>query len=524
MSHEVCKRRAILSLYSFSNGLPGLATAFADRSPIFCITSSPPLRDAETNSLQGFHDQVVVAKPITKFAHRVTNVEEIPRLVAHAWRIAISGAPGPVLLDCPIDVLFSPPRLEAIAWGAINRPLSHPPAPSTEAVQEAIALWSQSKRPAIITGTGARGNGFAKNFLKLAEATNTPVFYSSKYGSVVPHGHRLRGGPATRLALVRAVNEQPPDLIILLGARSGFLLGGRTGAILPNSECKMIQVDVDGSEIGKSHAIDCGIVSTSENFVKAVLSCTNKSQFASSDSWVKAATSLKDVRSECEDQPAEYSPGRLHPYHAIKNVLEALPEGALVCIDGGEAGGWALQLLERARASLAMVTTGYLGFLGNGWGYALGAAIAEPSKLVINMQGDGSAGFHLAELDTYARFGLKIITVISNNYAWGMSQAGQDLIYGEKTPVRQASKLNPAAEYETVAAGLQCASARVDKITDIAPAVNKLVNAGKPGLLNLIISDKPVHPDTKAMLNVDVGKEWIVVPYYDNVPRPYYKV
>lgn len=78
----------------FGNGLPGLAIAFADRSPIFCITSSPPLRDLENNSLQAFLDQVVVAKPITKLAHRVTHGEEIPRLVNHAVRIAVGGAPG----------------------------------------------------------------------------------------------------------------------------------------------------------------------------------------------------------------------------------------------------------------------------------------------------------------------------------------------------------------------------------------------------------------------------------------------
>jgi glyoxylate carboligase len=80
--------------FSFSNGLPGLATAFADRSSIFCITSSAPLRDAESNCLQGMHDQVVVAKNITKFAHRVAQAEEIPRLVAHAFRVSVAGAPG----------------------------------------------------------------------------------------------------------------------------------------------------------------------------------------------------------------------------------------------------------------------------------------------------------------------------------------------------------------------------------------------------------------------------------------------
>jgi thiamine pyrophosphate-dependent acetolactate synthase large subunit-like protein len=84
----------IIGLDSFSNGIPGLATAFADRSSIFCVTSSAPLRDAETNSLQDAHDQVVIARSITKFAHRVSQVEEIPRLVAHAFRVSVSGAPG----------------------------------------------------------------------------------------------------------------------------------------------------------------------------------------------------------------------------------------------------------------------------------------------------------------------------------------------------------------------------------------------------------------------------------------------
>jgi thiamine pyrophosphate-dependent acetolactate synthase large subunit-like protein len=80
--------------FRFANGLPGLSTAFADRSPVFVVTSSPPLRDAESNCLQGFLDQALVANPITKFSHRITVAEEIPRLVSHAYRLAISGPPG----------------------------------------------------------------------------------------------------------------------------------------------------------------------------------------------------------------------------------------------------------------------------------------------------------------------------------------------------------------------------------------------------------------------------------------------
>lgn len=293
-------------------------------------------------------------------------MEEIPRIVAHGFRVAMSGAPGPVLIDFPIDVLFSPPIYSRISWGSINRPLPYFPAPDPQALLDVTELWSKAERPAIITGTGARGDALTETLLKLVEATNTPVFYSSKYGSAIPHGHRLRGGPATRLALLPSVNEKQPDLIILLGARSGFLLGGRTGAILPNQNCKFVHVDVDGAEIGKSHHIDCGVVSSSANFVAAMAKAIEGSKFASTDKWVEVTGSLKNLKCESDDQPPTMHDGRMHPYHAMTAFYKSLPEGCIVTIDGGEAGGWALQQLEQARAGLAMVSTGYLGFLGNG--------------------------------------------------------------------------------------------------------------------------------------------------------------
>jgi thiamine pyrophosphate-dependent acetolactate synthase large subunit-like protein len=120
------------------------------------VTSSPPLRDAETNALQGFHDQVVLAKPITKFAHRITTPLEIPRIVSLAWRTASSGAPGPVLLDFPIDVLFTPFEVERVGWGNITAPLIRPPGPDLNAIHELVKLLEAAERPVLIAGTGAR--------------------------------------------------------------------------------------------------------------------------------------------------------------------------------------------------------------------------------------------------------------------------------------------------------------------------------------------------------------------------------
>ncbi len=517
--HHLCVRHTETT-YSFANGLAGLATAFADRSPIFCITSSPPLQDAETNALQGFHDQVVVAKPITKFCHRVTNVEEIPRIVAYAFRSANSGIKGPVLIDFPIDVLFTPPQVSRISYGAVSVPPAYAAAPDPAALDALIKAWNKAKRPVIITGTGARGTD--KELTKLAETTRTPVFYSNKFSSPIPPNHELRGGAATRLAAFAGGNSQP-DFVLLFAARTGFLLGDRSGAIIPNKNCTLAQVDLDGSEIGKSLPVEIGIVSDVGLFCDALLEKKSNISVARNEDWIRDCKDHKGTLSAYVDQGKVMSDGQLHPYLAHDAVMRALPKDSIVMIDGGEAGQWSGMTVEAAEPKVAMVATGYLGHLGNGWGYSLGAAVADPSRLVVNMHGDGSAGFHIQELDTFARFGLNILTIIANNYVWGMSVNGQDLLYEGKSKSRPAIQLSKQCKYEIVAQGFNCDGEIVTEYDKIKPTVARMSKSGKPGLINLIVSTKPTTPATMSMVGMTDDKNVIVVPYYNNVPRPFYK-
>jgi thiamine pyrophosphate-dependent acetolactate synthase large subunit-like protein len=468
--------------------------------------------------LQGFHDQVVLAKPLTKFVHRVTNVEEIPRLTAYAYRMAGTGAPGPVLVDFPIDVLFSPPVTE-VSLGAVMMPPVKVPSPSVSDVEAILGLWKKAKRPVIITGTGARGVG--GSLLKVAEATRTPVFYSSKFSNAIPLEHELRGGPAANLAALMVMGKPQSDFTILLGARTGFLLGGRSGAIVPNKDCTIVQVDVDGGEIGKSAAIEWGIVSDATMFLDAVLTQLGKDAFPDNWDWTKTASSLHKIESPFEKEAKVAESGRIHPYHGVKALFEALPSDCIISIDGGEVGVWALGLMEKARPGLVMASTGYLGFLGNGWGYSIGAAVAEPTKQIINIQGDGSACFHIAELDTFARHNLNILTVVVNNHMWGMSYNGQELVYGTIT-TRPVSQLSPKCKFEIVAQGFDCEGMKVEKLEEVEAAVQKLCRHQGPGLINLLVNDKPISVATRSMVNADVDpKKFIVVPYYDNVERLY---
>ncbi|EME48455.1 hypothetical protein DOTSEDRAFT_29894 [Dothistroma septosporum NZE10] len=509
--------QARLEFASYCNGLPGLASAFADRSPIFCVTSSPPLQDAETNALQGFHDQVVVAKPITKFAHRVTNVDEIPRIVAYAYRAANTGIKGPVLIDLPIDILFSPPQFDRIAYGAIDVPAVDPPAPNSATVDRLIEAWKGARRPVIITGTGARGTDEA--LLGLAETTNTPTFYSNKFSSPIPNHHELRGGPATGLAAM--AGKEQADFVLLLAGRTGFLLGGRGGAIIPKT-ATLAQVDLDGAEIGKTHPIDIGIISDAKLFCQTFIDKASNISFPHNSEWIKKCRNLTTSPPLYEQDPKVQPDGHLHPYHAMSALMNSLPSDSIIMIDGGEAGQWAAMTAEQANAKHILTPPGYLGFLGNGWGYSLGVAIADPSRLVVNIHGDGSAGFHIQELDIMARSGLKILTVVANNYVWGMSVNGQDLIYDGITETRPCVKMSEGCRDDIVAQGFGCEGEKVEKFEDIGPVVEEL-SRKTPALINMIVSVKPTTPASLSMVGETADPNVIVVPYYDNVPRPYYK-
>ncbi|KAJ5103920.1 hypothetical protein N7532_004449 [Penicillium argentinense] len=506
----------------FSNGFPGLATAYGDRSPILCITSSPPLRDTENNALQGMIDQVVAARPVTKFAHRVVAPEECPRIVSHALRVAQSGPPGPVLLDFPIDVLFTPVHAKLIAWGSISSPRSYLPGPHEEAIEAAAELLATAKRPVIITGTGSRNA--RQGILQLAEACNVPVFGTSKFASFTPKSAMLASATAGVLATLPLVHLPRPDLILLLGTRTGMFLGGRSHAIIPEQDCKLVHVDCDGGEVGRTLSTDLGIVSDVGVFASSLNKKLGNSPEVQVDkSWVQALLNLSSAESPYEKDPEQTSSGRLHPYHAVEHVMSSIEPGSIIVLDGGEASVWAGDLSSRCQPSLVMTATGYLGCLGNGFGYALGAAIGAPERKVVNIQGDGSAGFHLMELDTYKRFNLNILTVVINNSRWGMSINGQDLVYGSDHLARPVSSLSSGTRYDIVAEGLQNETARLDHIADIKSTVSRLQSKTGPGCIDLIVDHKPVHPITTAMVGLTDDPNSVVVPYYDNIPRSYYK-
>ncbi len=496
----------------FTNALTAITSAWLDASPVLFIAGAPPLREVATNPLQGGFDQVAMAAPVTKWAHRITHAERIPDLVDKAVRMALSGRPGPVFLEVPIDVMFAPLERDRLVFPepyALSRP-----AAATDAIDRLLGMLAQAERPIIIAGGGAISAECAARLKTFAERTGIPVAANSKALGVLPVDHPQNVGMVAALAQTAMIAKQKPDVVLQLGARAGLFLGGRSGAIVPH-DAKLAQIDIDGAEIGRLRAADLGIVADCGEALALMTDRAGQHAWRNRDEWAgllkKCATS---ALAPFLDAPHETQPGLLHPFHAARAAVEALTPDTAVVLDGGEAPSWFRPFLKSPGPGLA-IGNGYLGCLGAGQGSAIGLARARPGKPVALAIGDGSAGFNIAEFDTMARHRLPIVTIVFNNACWGMSQHGQELVYGRQhlTAVKLA-----ASDYHVVAQGFGCGGEKVTRYEDIGPAVRRAQATGLPACINVLIDPDIVHPVTTAMIGAKEPEKEIAIPYYENIP------
>ncbi|MGH7857736.1 MAG: thiamine pyrophosphate-dependent enzyme, partial [Candidatus Binatia bacterium] len=346
-----------------------------------------------------------------------------------------------------------------------------------------------------------------------AERSGIPVFNQLTSFGAMPADHPLNGFAAGNLAVLQAISGKGPDAVLLLGARTGMLLGGRSGAVLP-LDANVVQVDVDSSEIGRFRPFEVGITADSGEALRSLLDA-DEGRWPDRRAWAEAAVLVHRRERPFANEPTMVG-GRLHPYHALREVLRALEPGATLVVDGGEMGAWVDESAHEARPKRIVGFGGYLGFLGIGLGLAIGAQVASPRERVVLLVGDGAFGLHPQELDTMARHGLPIVVVVVNNVCWGMSIHGQQAVYGAEGEI--ASRLADS-DYDQVARGLGAGGERVSRLEEVRPAVRRALDSGKPSLINLAVSGEAVHPITPTMVGYTDDPDTIVIPYYDNVPR-----
>jgi acetolactate synthase-1/2/3 large subunit len=497
----------------FTNALTAITNAYLDRIPVLFIAGAAPLREAEGNTLQGGFDAVAMARPVTKWAQRVGEPDRIVEYIRRAGEIALSGPPGPVFLEIPIDVMFWPTEQappDVRTWKRAT-----PPAPPAEAVDAVIAMLRKAKRPAIIAGGGAVLSNAGERLQRLAELTGIPVIASQKALGALPDDHPYYGGAAAGLAAA-AADGAPTDAVLLVGARMGMVLGGAMGAIIP-AAATVAQIEANPEEIGRVRMADIPIVADAGVALDALIARAESETWTKRKEWAAKLRSFRGrPRAAFADAPHNTRAGIIHPGHAVAAVMDALPAGTAVIADGGEAGNWVGDLVRSPGAG-QFLRCGYLGCLGISQGFAIGAARANPNRPVVCFAGDGGVGFNIQEFDTMVRHELPIVTVILNNAVWGMSRNAQNLLYGKNREVIVGLQ---DTRYEDIARGFGLEAVRIDRYEDIAPAVETAFASRKPYCLNIIIDADVMHPRTRMMVGDVSGADGVPIPYYANIPQP----
>lgn len=470
-----------------TDSVTGVAEAFMAGCPMVEFGGRAPLMEFEIGTLQDM-DQVRLMEPITKWARTVYEAKRIPEYVSIAFRQARSGTPGPVYLECPIDILL----LQRVEESEVVFPQNYytevEAAGDPALVREAVELLLEAERPVVIAGDGlfwARGDRELREFVELAEL---PVQTSGFARGAVPQDHPLS---------VARVGTPLADVILALGVKFDFMVGYGRFPIF-GAEAKMIQVGVDGSMIGYNRGADIGIVASPKAVLRQMIEEVGRTKKrAKTSAWLEQLRAILQITEEQAAAAYNADTHPIHPARLAREVADFLDRDAMIVVDGGDAASGWFSPIVNAQFAGQVLGTGALGCLGVGTGFALAAKLAKPDKQVLLYSGDGSFGLNGMEFDTFVRFNLQVVAVISNDSAWGMVKHGQRMLYGDER--LSGTLLKPRQRYDKMVEALGGYGEYVDRIEDIKPALSRAFKSGKPACINVEVDPEPCSPITLAL-------------------------
>jgi acetolactate synthase-1/2/3 large subunit len=458
-----------------TDAVTGVASAWRANIPMICFGGQGPRSLQDMGSLQDMN-HVELMRPITKWAHAVPEPRRLAEYVSMAFRIATTGVPGPVFLELPVDFLFG-----SVAESDIVFPTGY----RTEAtiagdpiyIERAAALLRDAKRPVALVGSQLFWSKRRDAYRPFVEHFGLPVYVNGQGRGSLPPAHP-NYFHRTRKDALRAA-----DVILIFGTPLDFRLGyGRDTHL--NPDATLIQVDLDGAEIGRNRSVDVGIVGdTGVVMGQLTEAADDLAPGGSKDvrSWVaelrgKEVQRFEQMRPEMESDTPPINPLRL-----CKEIDAVLDDDTIVIGDGGDFVATAASVLRIAKIG-QWLDPGPLGTLGVGPGYAMAAKLARPGSNVIIVYGDGAFGLNGFEFEAFARQKINVVGVIGNDAAWMQIRRGQVEMYGQERAI--ATEL-AFTRYDQVVEALGGHGEYVEQPADIRPALERALGAGKPALVNV---------------------------------------
>ncbi|UCE51154.1 MAG: thiamine pyrophosphate-binding protein [Desulfobacterales bacterium] len=487
-----------------ANLVSGLYEAYVDSSPVLAVT-------ANTQSFQSYPfvgalediDSLSLFRPVTKWNAGVHHWSRIPELVQRAFREALTGRPGPVHLDIPLDILCQ--KGEA---GELPIPQNYRSTGRLRGdkglIDKAAQILLDAERPLLVAGGGVIASEAWEEFQRLADtlgaaATSTPM----GSGSISAHHARFfgDGGWLGGSTVMQALQEA--DVLVAVGCHFSSWLGLGKPPVMPaNPNQKIIQIDIDPTQIGKKVAIEIGIAGDAKAVLADLLFAFEGygGKGRADERWAQGLVEsyrqyLKSLEPMLGDETGPITMARL-----AKEVGEYLADkDAMLTVDGGMVFHWAFTYLHAYKPRRRFFCAGG-GHLGFGQPCANAFKIAYPERPVVNFCGDGAFGLTMQELDTAARHNLAVVHVINNDGGWGMCKAGQLALYGDKA-LEGIDQDFSAANYAEIAKGFGCYGEQIESPLEIKPALERAFKSGKPAVLDVKAQLVP-HPMFGVMAQV----------------------
>jgi len=409
-----------------TNIITGIATAYADSSPVVAVTGQVPLAMIGKDAFQET-DIIGVANPCTKYSFQPRAAAEIPEVVKKAVYIAESGRPGPVLVDIPKDVQQATADMkfpDLIKVRGYN--------PNVEAdlseMARAVELLFNAERPIIMAGGGVILSGAFSELQALAELVKIPVVTTFKGKGAFPENHPLAMGPIGMHGHAEANKIiLEADCIVAVGARFSDRSVGKFDEF--GKGMSIIHMDIDPAEIGKNKSVDVALVGDVKSSLRTLVKMFSKKMIKrDSDSpWLKRRKELIQYYAETlKDYPREITAKK-----SLKKLRELLPANAIVTTEVGQCQMWASLHFDVIAPGTFFSSTG-LGTMGFGFPASIGAKAARPDFPVVDIAGDGSFNMTENSLAVSVLDKLPVIVFLMNNYMLGMVAQWQRTFYNRR--------------------------------------------------------------------------------------------
>jgi len=478
----------------------GLTAAYRNSQPVLAITGEVPTKTWGKGGIQESTgrggralDQHLIFKGITKHSIILTRADALPEVLKKAFRIMLSGRPGPVHIIFPADL-----QAQEIESEIPDKPTKFRPTKkvvtSLTYIKKAVELLITAERPAILAGGGALYSNSAPELMELASLLNIPVATTLMGKSVFPEDHLLSLGVVGSFGHDVAkvfLRKDKVDVLLVIGASLGSVttygwspdFGGK----------KIIQVDIDPEEIGKNYPVEIGIVGDAKCVLRWMIRISKKIiKERGTITRPEYISEIQKVKNEtkyyCEPEMTSNAIP-IKPQRVMKEIREVLEKDAIVLADCGNNLAWTEHFLPVYLPKTFLVDGGHT-HMGASIPLAIGVKLAKPNRKVLAIVGDGSFMMQGKEILTAVNYQIPIVCCILEDKKLGAIRDRQVLAYSGK--IVGTDLQNP--DFVKFAESLGAYSERVEKAEEIKPALKRAFEAGKPAVLNILIDKEEMHP------------------------------